>query len=86
MLYPMVRERSAQSSFWFGQCLGQTSVKLGQPRSDLVKVGQTSPNFGKCAPGLLREVLLMWWVLVGLDRLGQALVKLGQTSVKLGQP
>uniref|UniRef100_A0A2N9EYX8 Uncharacterized protein n=1 Tax=Fagus sylvatica TaxID=28930 RepID=A0A2N9EYX8_FAGSY len=49
------RGRSAQSSFWFGQCLGQTLVKLGQPWSNLVKVGQTSPNSGKCAPGLRPE-------------------------------
>ena len=84
----MVREQSAQSSFWFGQCLGQTSVKLGQPRSNLVKVGHTSPNSGKCAPGLRHEVLLMWWVPVGSDRLGQTWSNLDQTwltSIKLGQ-
>ena len=31
MLYPLVKGRLAQSSFWSGQWLGQTSVKLGQP-------------------------------------------------------
>ena len=40
ILYPMVRGWSAQSCFWSGQCLDQTSVKLGQ----------TSLNSGKCAP------------------------------------
>uniref|UniRef100_A0A2N9HYF8 Aminotransferase-like plant mobile domain-containing protein n=1 Tax=Fagus sylvatica TaxID=28930 RepID=A0A2N9HYF8_FAGSY len=53
-----------------------TSVK---PWSNLVEVGQTSLNSGKCAPGLLPEVLSVWWVPVGSDQLGQ-------TSVKLGQP
>uniref|UniRef100_A0A2N9EYS3 Uncharacterized protein n=1 Tax=Fagus sylvatica TaxID=28930 RepID=A0A2N9EYS3_FAGSY len=68
--------RSAQSSFRFGQCLGQT----------LVKLGQTSPNSGKCAPGLRPEVLLMWWVPIRSDRLGQTwstLVKFGQTPANV---
>ena len=30
--------------------LNQTSVKVGQPWSNLVKVGQTSLKSGKCAP------------------------------------
>ena len=30
IIYPMVREQSAQSSFWSGQRVGQTLVKLGQ--------------------------------------------------------
>uniref|UniRef100_A0A2N9HD25 Uncharacterized protein n=1 Tax=Fagus sylvatica TaxID=28930 RepID=A0A2N9HD25_FAGSY len=82
----MVKWWSAKFSFWSGQHLGQTSVKFGQPWSNLVKVGQTSPNSGKCVPGLRPEVLSVWWVPVGSDRLGQTSVKLGQTSVKLGQP
>uniref|UniRef100_A0A2N9FWR1 Uncharacterized protein n=1 Tax=Fagus sylvatica TaxID=28930 RepID=A0A2N9FWR1_FAGSY len=58
-----------------------------KPWSNLVKVGQTSPNSGKCAPGLRPEVLMMWWVPSRVrKRLGQTLVQLGQTSVKLGQP
>ena len=34
--------------------LGQTSVKVGQPWLNLVKVGQTSPKSRKCALGLSR--------------------------------
>jgi hypothetical protein len=64
----MVRGQSAQSSFWSGQCLGQT----------LVKVGQTFPNSRKCALGLHLEIPLRWWAPIGSDRLGQTLVKLGQ--------
>uniref|UniRef100_A0A2N9IS90 Reverse transcriptase n=1 Tax=Fagus sylvatica TaxID=28930 RepID=A0A2N9IS90_FAGSY len=45
----------------------------------LSKIGQTSPNSEKCAPGLCLEILLMWWVPVESDRLNR-------TSVKLGQP
>jgi hypothetical protein len=37
VLYPILRERSTKSNFWSGQRLGQTLVKLGQPRSNLVK-------------------------------------------------
>jgi hypothetical protein len=42
IIYPMVRGRSAQSNFQSGQRVGQT-------RSTLVKLGQTSPNSEKCA-------------------------------------
>jgi hypothetical protein len=89
VLYPMVKWWSTKFSFWSGQHLGQTSIKFGQPWSNLVKVGQTSPNSGKCVPGLRPEVLSVWWVPVGSDRLGQTSVKLGQTwltLVKFGQP
>ena len=37
---------------------GQTSVKLGQLRSNLVK-------FREMCPRLLLEVILTWWALVG---------------------
>ena len=43
---------------------------LSQTWSTSVKLGQTSPNSGKCAPRLHLEVILMWWALVGSGRLG----------------
>ena len=75
MLYPMVRGWSAQSSFWSGQWLGQTSVKLGQPWSKLVKPPQTP----EMCSGPRFEALLVWWAPSGSEWLGQ-------TSVKVGQP
>jgi hypothetical protein len=42
--------------------LGQTSVKLGQPWSNLVKLGEM------CF-GLLLEGLWAWWTPIGLTRL-----------------
>uniref|UniRef100_A0A2N9HJ11 UDP-glycosyltransferases domain-containing protein n=1 Tax=Fagus sylvatica TaxID=28930 RepID=A0A2N9HJ11_FAGSY len=67
--------RSVRSSFWSGQRSGQTSVNL---RSNLVKLGQSSPNFGKC---ILDHVLRV--SRYSGPRSGQKW--LGQTSVKLGQ-
>uniref|UniRef100_A0A2N9ESI3 Uncharacterized protein n=1 Tax=Fagus sylvatica TaxID=28930 RepID=A0A2N9ESI3_FAGSY len=45
--FRMVKERSVRFSFRSGQWSGQTLVKLGQPWSNLVKLGQNSPNPGK---------------------------------------
>uniref|UniRef100_A0A2N9EDD4 Uncharacterized protein n=1 Tax=Fagus sylvatica TaxID=28930 RepID=A0A2N9EDD4_FAGSY len=60
---------------------------LGQTWSTLVKLGQSSPNSGKCISGPHFEGFWAWWTLVGLEtarsNLGQTwstLVKLGQTS------
>jgi hypothetical protein len=66
MLYPMVRGRSAQSSFWSCQCLSQTwstLVKLGQSWSNLPKLQEmcSGPHF---------EVLLMRWAPVRSIRFG----------------
>uniref|UniRef100_A0A2N9EYA1 Uncharacterized protein n=1 Tax=Fagus sylvatica TaxID=28930 RepID=A0A2N9EYA1_FAGSY len=41
---------SSIPAFWSGQRSGQTLVKLGQPWSNLVEFGQSSPNSGKCIP------------------------------------
>ncbi len=49
--FRMVKERSVRFSFRSGQWSGQTLVKLGQPWSNLVKLGQNSPNLGKCILG-----------------------------------
>jgi hypothetical protein len=54
MLYPTVRGQSAQFIFWSGQRLGQTSVKLGQLWSNLVKPREMC--FEPCL-----EVLLTRW-------------------------
>uniref|UniRef100_A0A2N9HA35 Uncharacterized protein n=1 Tax=Fagus sylvatica TaxID=28930 RepID=A0A2N9HA35_FAGSY len=48
--WKMVKEQSVRFSFWSGQRSGQTSVKLGQLRSNLVNLGQTWSNLGKCVP------------------------------------
>uniref|UniRef100_A0A2N9I2Q8 Uncharacterized protein n=1 Tax=Fagus sylvatica TaxID=28930 RepID=A0A2N9I2Q8_FAGSY len=86
------RERSVRFSFRSGQRSGQTLVKLGQPWSNLVKLGQNSPNSWEMYPGLRFEGFWARWVLVGLEtawsNLGQTLVNSGQTwstLVKLGQ-
>ena len=63
VLYPMVSGWSAISSFWSGQRLGQTLVKLDQNWSNLSKLWEMC--FG---PRL--EVLSIWWVPVGLEWLG----------------
>ena len=54
MLYPMVRNWSANLIFG----LVNTSVK---PLSNLVKVGQTSPNSRKCDPGPILRVFKYGW-------------------------
>uniref|UniRef100_A0A2N9H6P4 Uncharacterized protein n=1 Tax=Fagus sylvatica TaxID=28930 RepID=A0A2N9H6P4_FAGSY len=83
---------SVRSSFWSGQRSGQTLVKLGQPWSNLVELGQSSPNSWKMYPGLHFKGFWARWVLVGLEtarsNLGQTLVNSSQTwstLVKLGQ-
>ena len=58
MLYTLVRGQSVWSSFRSGQRFGQTLVKRGQPWSKLVKLGQNSPNSGKCAPD---PILRFFW-------------------------
>jgi hypothetical protein len=71
--------------------LGQTLVNLGQTWSTLIKLGQTSPNSGKCILGRVSRVFGHSGPPSGQKRLGQPLVKLGQpwstwsTLVKLGQ-
>uniref|UniRef100_A0A2N9F3W5 Uncharacterized protein n=1 Tax=Fagus sylvatica TaxID=28930 RepID=A0A2N9F3W5_FAGSY len=71
--------------------LGQTLVNPGQTWSTLVKLGQTSPNSGKCILGRVSRVFGHSGPPSGQKRLGQPLVKLGQpwstwsTLVKLGQ-
>uniref|UniRef100_A0A2N9ID37 Aminotransferase-like plant mobile domain-containing protein n=1 Tax=Fagus sylvatica TaxID=28930 RepID=A0A2N9ID37_FAGSY len=87
ILYTLVKGWSVRSSFWSGQWSGQTLVKLGQPWSNLVKLGQSSPNSWRCIPGPHFKGSRVRWVLVGLEtarsNLGQTLrstlVKLGQT-------
>jgi hypothetical protein len=60
---------------------------LGQTWSTLVKLGQSSPNSGKCIPDHVLRVSQAWWTLFGSEtvrsNLGQTwstLVKHGQTS------
>uniref|UniRef100_A0A2N9HYW3 Uncharacterized protein n=1 Tax=Fagus sylvatica TaxID=28930 RepID=A0A2N9HYW3_FAGSY len=62
--------------------LGQTLVKLW---STLVKLGQSSPNFGKCIPDHVLRVSGYSGPQSGQKRLGQTLVKLGQSSSDLGK-
>ena len=81
MLYMLVRGWSVQSSFWFGQRSGQTSVKLGQP---LVKLGQSSPNSGKCIPDLVLRVFGHGGPQSGRKRLGQTWSTLAKTGQTLG--
>uniref|UniRef100_A0A2N9G3R2 Uncharacterized protein n=1 Tax=Fagus sylvatica TaxID=28930 RepID=A0A2N9G3R2_FAGSY len=47
---------SVRFSFWSGQRSGQTLVKLGQPWSNLVEFGQSSPNSWKCIPDFISRV------------------------------
>ena len=82
MFFRMVKEWSVRFSFRSGQWSGQTSVKLGQPWSNLVEFGQSPPNSGKCAPDHILRASEHSGVLVGL---GTARSNLGQTSVNLGQ-
>uniref|UniRef100_A0A2N9GCU1 Reverse transcriptase domain-containing protein n=1 Tax=Fagus sylvatica TaxID=28930 RepID=A0A2N9GCU1_FAGSY len=50
MFFRMVKEQSVRFSFRSGPRSGQTLVKLGQPWSNLVEFGQSSPKSGKCIP------------------------------------
>jgi hypothetical protein len=54
VLHALVRGWSVRFSFWSGQRSGQTSVKLGQPRSNLVKLGRYSPNSGNVSRAAFR--------------------------------
>uniref|UniRef100_A0A2N9G105 Uncharacterized protein n=1 Tax=Fagus sylvatica TaxID=28930 RepID=A0A2N9G105_FAGSY len=54
ILYTWSRGGQFDPVFSLGQRSGQTSVKLGQPWSNLVKLGQSSPNSGKCIPDAFR--------------------------------
>uniref|UniRef100_A0A2N9ILC2 Uncharacterized protein n=1 Tax=Fagus sylvatica TaxID=28930 RepID=A0A2N9ILC2_FAGSY len=74
----MVKERSVRFSFRSGQRSGQTLVKLGQPWSNLVEFGQSSPNSGKCIPDRVSRVFGHSEPQSGQKRSGQTLVKLGQ--------
>uniref|UniRef100_A0A2N9GF26 Aminotransferase-like plant mobile domain-containing protein n=1 Tax=Fagus sylvatica TaxID=28930 RepID=A0A2N9GF26_FAGSY len=92
ILYTLVKGWSVRSSFWSGQRSGQTLVKLGQPWSNLVEFGQSSPNSWKCIPDYISRVSGHGGVLVGLEtarsNLGQTSVNPSQTwstLVKLGQ-
>uniref|UniRef100_A0A2N9F085 Aminotransferase-like plant mobile domain-containing protein n=1 Tax=Fagus sylvatica TaxID=28930 RepID=A0A2N9F085_FAGSY len=92
ILYTLVKGWSVRSSFWSGQWSGQTLVKLGQPWSNLVELGQSSPNSWKCIPDFISRVSGHGGSLVGLEtarsNLGQTLVNSSQTwstLVKLGQ-
>uniref|UniRef100_A0A2N9HZY8 Uncharacterized protein n=1 Tax=Fagus sylvatica TaxID=28930 RepID=A0A2N9HZY8_FAGSY len=92
ILYTLVKGWSVRSSFWSGQRSGQTLVKLGQPWSNLVEFGQSSPNSWKCIPDYISRVSGHGGSLVGLEtarsNLGQTLVNSSQTwstLVKLGQ-
>uniref|UniRef100_A0A2N9FAA6 Uncharacterized protein n=1 Tax=Fagus sylvatica TaxID=28930 RepID=A0A2N9FAA6_FAGSY len=87
---------SVRSSFWSGQRSGQTLVKLGQPWSNLVEFGQSSPNSGKCIPDRVSRVSGHRWALVGsgnglvnpwsnLVNPGQTLVNPSQTWSNLGK-
>uniref|UniRef100_A0A2N9G098 Uncharacterized protein n=1 Tax=Fagus sylvatica TaxID=28930 RepID=A0A2N9G098_FAGSY len=93
ILYTLVMGWSVRANFWSGQRSGQTLVKLGQPWSNLVEFGQSSPNSWKCIPDFISRVSGQRWVLVGLEtarsNLGQTLVNPSQTwstLVKLGCP
>uniref|UniRef100_A0A2N9H9D5 Uncharacterized protein n=1 Tax=Fagus sylvatica TaxID=28930 RepID=A0A2N9H9D5_FAGSY len=81
---------SIQLSVWstVRSNLGQTLVKLSQPWSNLVKLGQNSPNPGKCILGRVSRIFGHSGPQLGQKRLGQTSVKLGQLRsnlVNLGQ-
>jgi hypothetical protein len=81
--FRMVKERSVRFSFRSGPRSGQTLVKLGQPWSNLVEFGQSSPNSGKCIPDRVSRVFGHSGPQSGQKRSGQTrstLVKPGQTS------
>jgi hypothetical protein len=86
MFFGMVKGQSVQFSFWPGQRSGQTLVKLGQPWSNLVKLGQSSPNSGKCISNHVLRVSGHGGPWSGWKRLGQTSVNPRSTLVKLGQP
>uniref|UniRef100_A0A2N9I9W0 Uncharacterized protein n=1 Tax=Fagus sylvatica TaxID=28930 RepID=A0A2N9I9W0_FAGSY len=76
------------SSFWSGQWSGQTLVKLGQPWSNLVELGQSSPNSWRCIPDYISRVSGHGGSQSGWKRSGQTSVNPSQawsTLVKLGQ-
>jgi hypothetical protein len=74
---------SIQLSVW-----SMVRSNLGQPWSNLVKLGQNSPNPGKCILGRVSRTFGHSGPYSGQKRLGQTLVKLGQLRsnlVNLGQ-
>jgi hypothetical protein len=86
MLYTMVKERSVRFSLQSGQRFGQTLVKLGQLRSNLVNSGQNSPNSGKCIPNHVLRVFGYSGPQSGQKRFQSNLGQTWSTPVKLGQP
>uniref|UniRef100_A0A2N9FRA9 Uncharacterized protein n=1 Tax=Fagus sylvatica TaxID=28930 RepID=A0A2N9FRA9_FAGSY len=72
------RSDQFDSAFGLVQRSGQTLVKLGQPWSNLVEFGQSSPNSGKCIPDRVSRVFGHSGPQSGQKRSGQTLVKLGQ--------
>uniref|UniRef100_A0A2N9F789 Uncharacterized protein n=1 Tax=Fagus sylvatica TaxID=28930 RepID=A0A2N9F789_FAGSY len=78
----MVKERSVRFSFRSGQWSGQTLVKLGQPWSNLVEFGQSSPNSWEMYPGTTFRGLSG---IVGPSRVRNGLVKPRSNLVNLGQ-
>ncbi len=85
IIYTLVKGWSVRSSFWSGQRSGQTLVKLGRPWSNLVELGQSSPNSWRCIPDYISRVSGHGGSQSGWKRPGQTLVKLRSTLVKLGQ-
>ena len=86
--FRMVQGRSVRFSFRSGKRSGQTLVKLGQPWSNLVEFGQSSPNSWKCIPDYISRVSGYGGSYSGWKRLGQTSVNPSQTwstLVKLGQ-
>uniref|UniRef100_A0A2N9HGD5 Uncharacterized protein n=1 Tax=Fagus sylvatica TaxID=28930 RepID=A0A2N9HGD5_FAGSY len=62
---------SGRGGPWSGRKqLGQTSIKPGQPWSNLVNPSQTWSNFGKMCPGSSSWGCLIWRAFVGSGRLG----------------
>jgi hypothetical protein len=88
VLHTLVKGWSVRFSFWSGQRSGQTLVNLGQPWSNLVKLGQNSPNSGKRILGRVSRVFEHSGPQSGQKRSGQTSVKLSQLRsnlVNLGQ-
>jgi hypothetical protein len=77
------------SMHWLGG--GQFDPAFGlvngpvKSRSTLVKLGQSSPNSGKCIPDPVLKLFGHGGPQSGQKRLGQTMVNPCQTSVKLGQ-
>ena len=72
-------------AWWTLVGLETARSNLGQPWSTLVKLGQTSPNSGKCILGRISRVFGHSGPQSGQKRLGQTPVNTRSTLVKLGQ-